>query len=229
MQNPLTRSLTTKHVDILASYGLDNAGFPKARCQIFSPGEYISREGESLRHIYFVVKGKSRVLISLSDGKQLLLAHFISAGIIGDIELMTDSGPVTGMATSTLQAVTEFECIALPLAEYRERLKNNIVFINHVGKALAEKLIGRAINGAITTLQPLETRLCAYIYQTASGGVFNETLTEVAAMVGASYRHLLRCLNQLCDRGILSKQAKAYRIVDRKALEQMAGDLYYLG
>jgi len=47
-------------------------------------------------------------------------------------------------------------------------------------------------------------------------------------MVGASYRHLLRCFNKLCEDGVLLKISPGYRIIDRQALEDKAGDLYLL-
>jgi len=209
---------------LLLKYGLEKSDYTNALRLSFARGEYLSREGEALNYIYFVVSGKAKVLLSLSNGKQLLLAYFISKGIIGDIELMTD----VQTHQATLQAVTDFVCVALPINEYKTMLKNNNVFINHVGKELAEKLLQRAVNGAINTLQPLEARLCAYICQTSANNIFNEQLTEVAIIVGTSYRHLLRCLNKLCDNQILEKQPKAYRITDHRALRAMAGDLYVL-
>ncbi|MDR2589985.1 MAG: hypothetical protein LBC71_03235, partial [Oscillospiraceae bacterium] len=126
----------------------------------------------------------------------------------------------------TLQAVTDFECIALPLYEYRTTLIRNITFINLVGKELAEKLMQRAINGAINILQPLEARLSAYIMQTAIGGVFDEQLTHVAVLLGTSYRHLLRTLEKLRLSNILEKQENTYRIVNQKTLKALSGDLY---
>jgi len=216
--------LNYQDIGILSKYGLEATNLPKAQHITFSPGEYISRGGESLEYLYFVVSGKAKVLLNLSDGRQLLLAYFISQGIIGDVELMTD----VIFNHATLQAVTQLECIALPLKEYKPLLKANNTFINYVGKELAEKLMQRAINGAITTLQPLESRLAAYIFQTAVSGYFDETLTEVAAMVGASYRHLLRCFNQLCENKILEKKGKTYQVINTQALMKMSGDLYVL-
>jgi len=66
------------------------------------------------------------------------------------------------------------------------------------------------------------------IIQAADSDIFRETLTDVAVIVGASYRHLLRCLGKLCDDGILIKEGNGYRIADRKALDTKAGDLYVL-
>lgn len=209
---------------LLREYGLDWVDYKKAQHLLYDAGEYLSREGEALRNVYFVVSGRAKVMLGLSDGKQIILAYFISNGIIGDVELMTN----VQTNQSTIQAVTDFECIALPIDEYKAKLKENNAFVNLVGKELAEKLKQRALNGAITTLQPLESRLCAYILQTATGGLFCEQLTEVALMVGASYRHLLRCLEKLCNDGILEKKARKYRIADREALMAMVGDLYVL-
>lgn len=210
--------------ELLGRYGLDDQLLSKAMRFSYSRGEFLSRDGGPLAYICFVVSGKAKVLISLSDGKQMLLAYFISDGIIGDIELMT--GKMTH--GSTVQAVTDFECIVLPLTYYKDMLKSNISFVNHVAKELAEKLMQRAVNGAINTLQTLEARLSAYIMQTASDGEFNETLTEVALMLGCSYRHLHRSLNKLCEQGVLSKRGSVYRIVDPARLARHAGDLYVL-
>jgi len=217
-------TLIKSDLALLARYGLGSIDMTNAVRFCFDKGEYLSRENEPLHYIYFVVSGKAKALLNLSDGKQLLLAYFISNGIIGDVELMTD----VQANLATLQAVTPFVCVALPLSVYRDVLKHNIVFINYVGSELAKKLMQRAVNGAITTLQPLETRLCAYILQTANDGVFCETLTEVAAMVGGSYRHLLRCLDKLCADGVLEKKGRGYLVIDLQVLEARTGDLYVL-
>jgi len=224
------KSLSSPGKEILATYGLHASDFPGALHLSFAKGEYLSREGEALTYLFFVVSGRAKVMLHLSNGKQLLLAYFISKGLIGDIELMTD----VETNQATLQAVTAFECIALPLGEYRAALKNNNKFINYVGKELAEKLIGRAVNGAINILQPLETRLCAYIMQMAKPGlsaerlIFGERIADVAIMLGASYRHVQRSLLKLCKDGILLKQLKCYHIINQEALAGMSGDLYVL-
>jgi len=218
------QSLDQRDLALLFQYGLSGLDLNHGIKLSFSPGEFLLHAGEPMEYIYFVVSGKAKVLLSLSDGKQLLLSYFLSKGIIGDVELVTD----TQAASNTMQAVTEFTCIALPLRIYAERLKHNSVFLNILARELAEKLMERSINGTITTLQPLNARLCAYITQSANGGIFRETLTEVAALLGTSYRHLLRSLDQLCNDRILQKEATGYRITNPQALQQKAGDFYLL-
>jgi len=209
---------------LLSQYKLQNLDLIYGLHLTFEQDEFISRAGEPMDCIYLVISGKAKVFLNLSSGKQLLLAFFASKGVIGDIELMTNK-PTNH---TTVQAVTEFSCIALPLNIYSNSLKANNAFINLIATELAEKLTQRVINGAITTLQPIESRVCAYIAQTSNNNLFQETLTEVAVVVGASYRHLLRCLNKLCKDGVLSKDFHGFHIKDRQALDKKAGDLYCL-
>jgi len=208
----------------LSQYGLQHINTTYISKLQLVPGEFLSKAGEAMNTLYLVVSGKAKVFISLSDGKELLLTYFTQKGIIGEIELMTNA--VT--TQTTVQAVTALTCITLPLNRYANELKRNIVFINFIAKDLAEKLAKRVVNSAITTLHPLETRLCAYILQTAVNGVFNEKLTEVCGVMGVSYRHLLRCLAKLCEIGALKKEARAYHLTNRRTLEKAAGDLYIL-
>lgn len=218
------QNIDKKDRNMLLQYGLQGIDLKNAVRLSFEQGEYLFREGAPIEYIYFVVSGKAKVCFSISNGKQLLLSYFVSKGIIGDLELMTNGR----IAFTTIQAISEFVCIGLSLEVYAADLKSNIVFVNYIGRELAEKLMQSHINGAITVLQPLETRLCAYIVQTASNGIFCETLTEVAELVGTSYRHLLRSLDKLCQDKILQKQSYGYRIENQQALIKKAGDLYVL-
>ena len=210
--------------NLLLQYGLKNIDLSHALCFIYEPGEYLFREGDSLDYIYFTISGKAKVLLSLSDGKRLILTYFLSKGSIGDVELMGG----TKIAFATMQAITEFTCAALPLSIYEKVLKEDLEFVSYVARELSSRLMMRSINGAITTLQPLEARLCAYIAQTSEDGMFSETLTEVADVVGASYRHLLRCLENLCVDNVLRRTTLGFHVVDQQALEEKAGDLYVL-
>ena len=214
--------LVKEDLEFLSDYGLRGFDLSRAERRVYLPGEYISRAGEPMDCIFFILNGKAKVFLTLSSGKQLMLAYFVSKGIIGDIELMTEQP----FNYTTVQAVIKTECIALPLKHFTGKLRENIVFVNHIAKELAEKLVQRVINGAITTLHPIEARICAYILHTADNGIFNEVLTETADVAGASYRHLLRLLDKLCVEGVLRKEDNGFRVMDFDLLNKRAGDLY---
>ncbi|MDR0296014.1 MAG: cyclic nucleotide-binding domain-containing protein [Prevotellaceae bacterium] len=218
------KSLHKSDKKLLSQYGLHDIDLSHAVRFAYDNGEVLFHEGDRMEYIYFVVSGKAKVFLSLSDGKRLLLAYFISEGSIGDVELV--EGSLT--ACTTTQAVTDFICIALPLSIYGSILMGSHTFMSYAAKEFAIRLIQRNINSAITTLQPLETRLCAYIIQTAKDGLFRERLTEVADIVGASYRNLLRCFDKLCKDNILHKSSSGFQIVNEQTLNARARGFYML-
>lgn len=214
--------LKEEHIRRLASYYITDIDLRDSVMLRFRPGETILREGMPMEYLLFAVSGKAKVCSATTNGKDLLLCYYISEGIIGDIELMTD----THIASTTMNAITEFLCIGLPYAKYADVLKANLSFVNRVGRELSIKLLRDSKNRAITALHSGEERLCAYILLTAQDSVFSETLTDVARSIGVSYRHMLRILRRLCSEGVMVKEIDGYRIVDRTELIRRAQDFY---
>ncbi|MFV0518443.1 MAG: cyclic nucleotide-binding domain-containing protein [Aminipila sp.] len=214
-------SLTVKMQNELQKYGLSDFEEGDVRVLKFEKGEYLCREGFPMEYLLFMISGKAKTFINISNGKSLLLTFYAKTGILGDIELMTD-----GICTTNVQALTEVTCMGIPLKYCGERLRNNITFMNFVGAHLAQKLDRCARNGAINILLPLETRLCSYVLMTNEDGLFNENLTQVAELLGTSYRHLLRTFDVLRKDGVLEKAAGGYLIKDGVELQIRAQDFY---
>lgn len=214
--------LEEEHIRRLASYFITDMDLRDSVVLRFRPGETILREGMPMKYLLFVISGKAKVCSATANGKDLLLCYYISEGIIGDIELMTDMH----IASTTVNAITEFLCIGLPYTEYSDALKANLSFVNRVGRELSIKLLRNSKNSVITALHSGEERLCAYILLTAQESVFSETLTDAARSIGVSYRHMLRILSRLCSEGIMLKEIDGYRIVDRTELIRRAQDFY---
>ena len=204
----------------LADYDVTGVDLLDAVSLRFQPGEAILREGTPMEYLLFVISGKAKVCSAAANGKDLILCYYISEGIVGDAELMTDAH----IASATISAITEFRCIGLPYTKYADVLKANLGFVNRVGRELAVKLLRSSRNCTVIALHSGEERLCAYILQTPQGDVFSETLTDVARSIGTSYRHMLRMLNRLCAQGVMHKETHGYRIVDRPELIRRKSD-----
>ena len=101
------RELTETDIELLARYGLKDLDPRAAVGLTFEQQEYMLREGGPIDYLYIVVSGKAKVCLSVSSGKQLLLSYFMSTGIVGEAELMTDSRE----AYSAVQAVSRLTCI----------------------------------------------------------------------------------------------------------------------
>ena len=195
----------------------------------FSRLEYICKEEAAMEQLIFLVEGKAKVFKSLANGKSLLISFYTPFEVIGDLELVKDRP-----ASCTVQAISTCYGLALPMKKAREELSTDCKFLRFACASLAKKLDYISINSSINLLYPLEKRLASYINTVAvlmegSNGEeylgFNENLTYLAELLGTSYRHLLRTLNDLCARGVIHKEKEGYRVVDKVHLNRI-GDLY---
>lgn len=195
----------------------------------FDKDEYISREDEDLEYLLFFIQGKAKVFKTLPNGKTLLLAFYKPFRVIGDIEIVKNQS-----ATGTVQALNACYCLAIPMEKARLKLSEDKKFLKFTCESLAEKLAAVSMNSSINLLYPLENRLASYINESLVYGKneeslyidFEENLINVAELLGSSYRHLLRTLNVLCKKGVLEKENRRYKIINKALLKDLAGDLY---
>lgn len=202
----------------LDEYGLSGLDLSGAALLGYEPGEWFLREGQEIEYLYILVSGKAKVCVGARNGRSLLLCYYISEGVVGDLELMTGRR----LASTSMQAVTPLLCVGLPLARYAPILRSHLPFVLRAGEELARKLESRVQSSTEAILRPFEARLCDYLLQTAQDGVCSERLTDVAELLGCSYRHLLRCLGRLCREGLLEKLSRGYRVRDPAALSARA-------
>lgn len=193
----------------------------------FEVNDYLCREDEPLNYLLFLVKGKAKVCRSLENGKSLLLSIYTPFQVLGDIEIVNDKP-----AASTTQALVECHVITIPMNVAREELSNDLKFLKFACKNLSDKLSVISLNSTINLLYPVENRLASYMNAAvladteASDCVFRENLTHLAELLGTSYRHLLRTIKELCEKDVIKKVDGGYQIINRVALERIAGDLY---
>ena len=206
--------LTTAHLKKLAEYGLQDIPRSACECLQFAPGETISREGAPISRLAVVIDGRAKICRTAANGKSLILCYYISDGLIGEIELLSNQEK----ATATVTAISDFECVVVSYRNCAVNLKTNVAFLNKMGTVLAEKLSKIADNLVSSALCSGEQRLCHYILQSSHHGVFSDILIDVSCSVGLSYRHMFRLLGQLCEEGILEKRENGYFISNRTEL-----------
>lgn len=209
--------VTEAVMERMKEYDLDvicreQAGHPE--CFHYDAGEMILSEGRPIPYLYFMLRGKAKVCTIAENGRDLVLCHYLSEGVLGDIELMLH----LDCATTSVVALTELECVALPMKQYSEILRGDVVFLNRIGRELSGKLLRSSKSCVNEALHSARERLGLYILETSGNGVFREPLTDTACSIGTSYRHLLRMLRGLCEEGILQKTAAGYVIADRDKL-----------
>lgn len=196
---------------------------------LFHKGEYICKTDERLEYLFFFVEGRAKVYSTLRNGKSLLLCFYKSFKVLGDVEFMYYE-----TANSNVQIVEDTYCIGITFENIRKFALEDSRFLRYVCDSLGEKLIRLSKYSSINLLYPLENRLASYILadtsNTRSEGlnliVFEGNLSEVAELLGTSYRHLLRTLNNFCTLRLIRKNLQVYEILDLEKLKKLAGDLY---
>lgn len=205
-----------KHIDKLRDFGINIDDASEIELLKFSKGETLLREGMPMSYLLFVLSGKAKVFASADNGRDLLLSYYVEDGVIGDVELMIG----VYSASTTMVAMTPFTCIALPYHTWSHRLKNNLVFLNYIGKELAEKLLFSSNKGVVTILHDGKKRLCQYLLQITPEGVLEENITNISSAIGLSYRQTLRILKDLCTDKIIEKHGGVYKVLNREALRE---------
>lgn len=203
-------TLGSEEINLLRSYGLTKSDVDHYLGFHFKQGEVILKEGLPMQYLYLIVSGNAKVCFSSPDGREFTLTHYVSKGILGDIELMTKSY----VSSAYITAITDFKCIAIPYQQYANDLRKNVTFLNIIGYELSYKLLDSSKNCKNNVLLSGEDRLCDYILSHSSNGFFQETLTEVSSSIGISYRHMFRILKHLCDEQVLEKTPQGYKILN---------------
>lgn len=189
-------------------------------------GEHICYEDEPMDYLFFFVEGKAKIYITLKNGKSLLLCFYEDFKLIGDLEVMNNKN-----ATANVQIVEDSYCIGIHKDVVKKELLHDVKFLRFICESLSLELERSSKNSSINLLYPLENRLASYLFATIEHSteevpIFNENLTALSELLGASYRQLHRSINALCDKNILRRGKTGFEILDIKRLEKMTADLY---
>lgn len=196
----------------------------------FERGECICNTGDELEYFYFNVKGKLKVYTLMENGKSLLLRFNKPLSILGDVEF------VSGYKIKcNVDSLNESHLIGIKVDDIRKHAGNDPVFLNFVIKNLGYKLYTISNSTSINLLYSLEKRFASYIISIASdesnskgiNEIKTTSMTEMATLLGTSYRHLNRVIRELSDRGVVGKHNGNISVLDYAALKELAGGLLY--
>ncbi|MGE5633574.1 MAG: Crp/Fnr family transcriptional regulator [Caulobacteraceae bacterium] len=196
----------------------------------FDRGECICNTGDDLEYFFFNVKGKLKVYTLMENGKSLLLRFNKPLSILGDLEFMSGY-----RIKCNVDSLNESHMIGIRTEDIHKYAGKDPVFLASVIKSLGYKLYTISNSTSINLLYPLEKRFASYIISiTSEEGssksvkeIETTNLTEMATLLGTSYRHLNRVLRELSDKGIINKKNGNISILDFAKLKELAGGLIY--
>lgn len=196
----------------------------------FERGECICNTGDELEYFYFDVEGKLKVYTLMENGKSLLLRFNKPLSVLGDVEFMSGYN-----IKCNVDSLNESYLIGITVDDIHKHAGNDPIFLSYVIRSLGYKLYMISNSTSINLLYPLEKRFASYIISLSSeeagfkgiNEIKTSSMTEVAMLLGTSYRHLNRVIRELSDKGIVSKVNGKISVLDYFALKELAGGLLY--
>jgi len=196
----------------------------------FKAGNYLVRANDPVEYFYFYVEGKSKVFILLENGKSLLVRFYEPFELVGDVEFVSYEHQICNM-----QAITDVLCIGIKMKILKKYIESNTKLLLFICKSLGHKLATFNMSSAINQMYPLENRLASYLTAVSDlnspmtgriKDIHTENLTELADILGTSYRQLTRVIKQFKDQGILDRVGKKFKILDTQQMQNLSRDIY---
>ncbi|WP_219641437.1 Crp/Fnr family transcriptional regulator [Cohnella sp. CFH 77786] len=216
-------------------YGLEDILSEKARerMELFSygKGEPVCQAGEDLAYLMLLVSGKLKLSRLLPNGRSILIRFYRPLSMIGDLELLNGQP-----ANCSVESVGTTIVIAIPADVMRETALEDPRFLRFVIRHLSNKLMTMSNASTLNMLYPLENRFASYLVSITGSGSGGEEadeirtpkLTEVAELLGTSYRHLNRIITKLASEGLLERKRGKILVHDLQQLHRLAeGNSYH--
>lgn len=193
----------------------------------FDADQLIFSRGDPGREIYLVVKGRIRLSVLSSDGRELSFDHAGPGHVFGEIATL-DGGERTAGAT----AITKVEAMSLPQKALVELIESNAHVATAAIRFLCQRLRDTDQRLEAIALHRIEVRLARLMLsalklqkaQPKDGKVKLElgmSQGELALLIGASRPKVNIALTMLEDMGAITRAGSGYNC-DLEVLESVA-------
>ncbi|MBT2682202.1 cyclic nucleotide-binding domain-containing protein [Bacillus sp. ISL-37] len=196
----------------------------------FEKGEKICSQDEAVEYLYILVKGKVKIFTTSEEGKTLILSFKTPLEVIGDIEYVQEIDTI-----NTVEAVSSVVMIGVRQTVLRRFLKDYSPFLQFLLKIITRKFYIKSQFMRHNILYPVETRLASYLVSVAydenkalvNGKVSTSNLTDIANLIGTSYRHLNRVIKEFSLNGLVERNNGSIVIKDLEGLKSLAKENLY--
>lgn len=187
--------------------------------------EIIFHEGDELRSIYFIDKGKVRCFKMNNDGKELVTALYGPGEFLGYMSVLEG-----GRVNESAEAMEDSELAVIPREElqallYRDR-DVSMRFIKMLSREVKEKeqlLLELAYASVRQRVAQAMLRLHERYSPEQAGSLgVHISREDLATIVGTATESLIRALTDLKEDGMIEVKGREIRIKDQRRLERLA-------
>ncbi|OMF80237.1 Crp/Fnr family transcriptional regulator [Paenibacillus glucanolyticus] len=196
----------------------------------FDQGDIICTQGEPAEMLYILVQGKIKIYTTSAEGKALVLSFKTPLEVIGDIEYIQGNPMI-----NTVQAVSPVYMIGVHYRWLRKYGQEHSPLLQFLLRIITRKFYIKSNFLSFNLLHPVEVRLASYLLsvsvedsdtlKTDDPTAFN--LTDIANLLGTSYRHLNRVILKFSQEGLIERRKGFILIKNREALTIVAGGNIY--
>lgn len=166
----------------------------------YDKGELVTSPLNHADLFQVVVKGSIHIYYIRDDGSVYSLANGQKNYLLGDMALFEkEAGSVYAQANDDLT------CLALPILENQEILRNNCLFLQLICSSLTQKM--EAITKLDAAPATLKQRVLTYMQYKCENGQL-AGVEKAAFRLNCSARQLQRILNQYEAEGVVKKLGK---------------------
>ncbi|WP_214761408.1 Crp/Fnr family transcriptional regulator [Exiguobacterium sp. s129] len=192
----------------------------------YEPGDVICTQADEAEHLRFLVKGKIRVSHTSAAGKRLVLSFKYPLDLIGDIEYIQRTPYL-----NTVEAVTEVEMLVIRFEDLVRHAHEEVAWLHYLLEEITRKFKRKSQSLSFNLFYPVEVRLASYLLsmtpddQTLGSTV--DQLTDIADLIGTSYRHVNRTLRRFVGADLIERNRRMITIIDREGLLEIVGESIY--
>lgn len=211
-------------------YGLDevlpSAIRPQLKLVRYTPGEAICTQGAKAEQLHFLVSGKIRVSHTSAAGKRLVLSFKYPLDLIGDIEYVRRTPFL-----NTVEAVTPVEMLVVRFEDLARHAQDDVTWLHYLLEGITRKFEMKSQSMSFNLFYPVDVRLASYLLsmtpeETTLGSTVDE-LTDIADLIGTSYRHVNRTLKRFVEARLIVRDRRHITIMDRAGLIAVVGESIY--
>lgn len=191
--------------------------------KIFKRGETVFSEGDEAKGFYLTISGRVKIFKLSSEGKEQIL-HLIGPGEpFGEVPMFAgESFPANA------EAIVESRILFFPRASFVELIKGEPYLAMNMLSVLSRRLqeFTRLIGDL--SLKEVPGRLAAYLLYLSDREEKADKLEldiakgQLASLLGTIPETLSRILGKMENQGLIQVQGRRIRLLERKALEELA-------
>lgn len=198
--------------------------------RVYEANHVVLVQGRPAEHVYVLLSGVVRVLISDHQGGEVTVKIFTGPAVFGEMEALTGTTWI-----ESVEVMRRARLLVFPVAAFEQVLDQWPLVCKRLLRDVCLRFRTSAKNQAHIAFDSVERRLAALVFSyvrvfgvPVAGGVqiMTRLLTQdmLARGVGATRKSIQRTFLEWHRSGLLSKQGQHYLVHDLDKLSELAGE-----